>query len=102
MFLYPSEKPTMSALYPSKDDTLTARNIVDAYVSAYKEVNRMAPECYALDSRWFVVEGQMRDRRWMVLEVERLRQEALTAVLDNNENQSRGNILRMIRRLSRL
>ncbi len=92
----------MSVLFSKKDDTLTTRNIVDSYVSAYHSVYAEKPtECYALDSKWFVVNGVERDRKWMVLEVERLRQEALTKVIAHSDG-STGNILRMIRRLSRL
>ncbi|KAB2902842.1 MAG: hypothetical protein KJ064_22290 [Anaerolineae bacterium] len=90
-----------SGLFSRKDDTLTARNIVDAYVSAYNSVHSNKPECYALDSKWFVVNGIERDRKWMVLEVERLRQEALSKVIAENDGTT-GSIFRMIRRLSRL
>ncbi|MBZ0308338.1 MAG: hypothetical protein K8I82_19895 [Anaerolineae bacterium] len=90
-----------SDFFSRKDDTLTSRNIVDAYVSAYHNVFNEKPECYALDSKWFVVNGMEHDRKWMVLEVERLRQEALTKVIAESDG-STGSIFRMIRRLSRL
>ena len=93
-----------SGFYPSKDDTLTARNIVDSFVSAYHSVHDDKPECYAMDGgRVFVVNGIKRDRRWMVLEVERLRQEALSTAFDNSQaDRPAGNLFRLIRRLSKL
>ena len=92
----------MSTVFARKDDTMTTRNIVDSYVSAYHSVYADKPyECYALDGKWFVVNGVEHDRHWMVLEIERLRQEALTKVITQNDG-STGSIFRMIRRLSRL
>lgn len=92
----------MSALYPRKQDTLTARNIADSYIYAYQSVHGESPDCEHLEGRWFMVNGIRRDRHWMVLEVERLRQEALSNALNDTENGSTSNIFKMIRRLSRL
>lgn len=93
----------MSASYIKKEETLTARNIRDSYVSAYREVHYQNPECEHIEGRWFMVQGVKRDRHWLVLEVERLRQEALSSAFDSqNENSSKSHIFRMIRRLSRL
>ncbi|NJL92972.1 MAG: hypothetical protein HC915_04245 [Anaerolineae bacterium] len=95
----------MTALYPRKDDTLTARNIVDSFMAAYSSVHDARPDCQYLDGeRLFVVNGQVRDRRWMLLEVERLRQEALTRAFDDHELQQKpaSNLFRLIRRLSKL
>ncbi len=92
---------TTSSMYPKKEDTLTARNIADSYIYAYQSLHNREPECEHLEGRWFLVEGIRRDRHWLVLEVERLRQEALTRALDASQNQSTSNIFKMIRRLSR-
>jgi|GEM_PF-4456917 len=90
------------AFYPSKDDTLTSRNIMDSYVYAYHSVHKEKPRCVHLEGRWFLVNGIKRDRKWMLMEIERLRQDALSATLKNDDNSSRGSIFRTIRRLSRL
>jgi hypothetical protein len=90
-------------LYPHKADTLTTRNIVDAYRSAYYSVHGQYPgECRFLKGRWFVIEGVERDRGWVVLEVERLRQEAIAKAIRDETPSSRRSILRVIRRLSRI
>lgn len=91
-------------LYPSKADTLTSRNIVDAYRSAYFSVHGQNPtDCYHLVGRMFVIDGAERERGWVLLEVERLRQEAIAATVDKNSaSGSRGRILQMIRKLSRI
>ncbi|MFP4321393.1 MAG: hypothetical protein ACLFTK_02970 [Anaerolineales bacterium] len=91
-----------SSMYPKKEETLTARNIADSYAYAFQALHDRVPECEHLEGRWFMVDGIRRDRHWMVLEVERLRQEALTQALDESRNQSTSNIFKMIRRLSRL
>lgn len=95
----------MSALFPDKGDTLTATNIIDAYRSAYLSVNNRTPdECRYLHGRWFIINGIERDRGWVLLEIERLRQEALMKAFDtNSENHNpRMSLFKLIRRLSRL
>jgi hypothetical protein len=83
---------------------LTAKNIVDAYRSAFYTATGAYPaECYHVDGRWFKIDGIERDRGWVVLEVERLRQEALArAIIENDpDDSSRGPIFKLIRRLRR-
>jgi hypothetical protein len=92
----------MSTLFPRKEDTLTARNIRESYMYAFQTIYGRKPECEHMEGRWFMVDGIKRDRHWMVLEVERLRQEALSKALDEDQDASASSIFRMIRRLSRL
>lgn len=95
----------MSALYPSKSETLTAKNIVDAYRSAYYSSTGDYPvDCQHIRGRWFLIDGVERDRGWVILEVERLRQEALAKAMEaeQSESSSRSRIFKLIRRLSRL
>ena len=92
----------MSALYSGKEDTLTSRNIVDSYMYAYRAIHETLPECEHLEGRWFLVEGVRRDRYWLVLEVERLRQEALSSALDEGQHTTTSHIFKVIRRLSRI
>jgi hypothetical protein len=92
----------MPALFPQKTDTLTSRNIVDSYISAYEAIHSSKPQCEFVEGRTFLVQGLRRDRHWLVLEIERLRQEALSAALSNQNDNTKGNIFRMIRRLSRI
>jgi len=92
----------MSTFYPKKEDTLTARNIIDSYLFAYEAIYGEKPTCEHLAGRWFMVEGVKRDRHWLVLEIERLRQEGISKALQDAGDDSRSGILRLIRRLSRL
>ena len=92
----------MTMLHYGKEDTLTSRNIVASYVYAYQAIHDIQPECEHLEGRWFLVDGVRRDRHWLVLEVERLRQEALTAELDKDTTSTTSHIFRVIRRLSRI
>lgn len=93
----------MTALYSNKAETLTSRNIVDAYRSAYFSVhNAMPDECAHLNGKWFVINGVERDRGWLILEIERLRQEAIAKALEKDENSSRGRLFKVLRRLSRI
>ncbi len=92
----------MSSTSSAKHETLTARNLMDSYSFAYEAIHGKKPTCQQEDGRWFMVEGVRRDRHWLILEIERLRQEALTATIDNVQNQSKGHIFKMIRRLARL
>ncbi len=98
----------MTALYPDKADTLTARNIIDAYRSAYITATDHPPaECWHSHGNTFVINGVERERAWVILEIERLRQEALAKAFEpernqSNSNSARGSIFKLIRRLSRL
>jgi hypothetical protein len=91
-----------SLLYSDKSDTLTTRNIIDAYRSAHITLYEEAPECEHLEGRWFKVNGVVRDRSWMLLEVERLRQEGIAKAMREKTQNPRGRIFSLIRRLSRI
>lgn len=92
----------MSSLYPNKSDTLTSRNIVEAYRSAYLSVHGEQPDqCEHSQGRFFLINGMERDRGWVILEVERLRQEAIAKAMDDS-GSSRGRIFKMLRKLSRI
>lgn len=92
----------MSSLFASKDDTLTTRNIVDAYIAAYHSVHNTRPDCQAVDGRSFMINGAQRDRRWVVLEVERLRQEALTKAFEPTSEKPASSLFKLLRKLSKI
>jgi len=92
----------MTSLYQSRDEVLTTRNILVAYTAAYRGVYQKAPLCEHQEGRGFYVEGTWRDRRWMLLEVERLRQEAIAKALDSQNSSPVKDVMRLIRHLSRL
>ena len=94
----------MSGNFMLNDDTLTARNIADSYVAAYYSVHETKPECIVVNSKPFVVNGAERDRYWIVLEIERLRQEGLMKAFDisRSANKPTNNLFKLIRRLSRI
>ncbi|MCP4248921.1 MAG: hypothetical protein GY778_17910, partial [bacterium] len=86
-----------------KAETLTARNIVNAYRSAfYSATGKYPTECRHLEGRWFQIDGVQRDRRWVIYEVERLRKEALLRAADSTgTGDRRGLLQRIIGRLAR-
>lgn len=86
----------------AKHETLTARNLIDAYISAYEAVHGQKPTCEHHEGKVFMVNGLPRNRHWMVIEIERLRQEGLQKMLDNKNDSSKGHLFKMIRRLARL
>lgn len=94
----------MNSLYPGKADTLTAKNIVDSFQSAYYSVHGNQPQvCEYMGRNCYNINGVVRNRAWVLLEVERLRQEALARAFDTGSNgsDSRGRIFKLIRRLKR-
>ena len=94
----------MPVSYLQQSVVFTAKHMRDSYVHVYHSIYGKEPECYHLDNQWFIVDGFKRDRNWLALEIERLRQEALVSALDvrRQQNSSRTSILKIIRRLSRL
>lgn len=89
----------MSVFFPKKEDTLTARNIRESYIYAYHAIYGDQPEV-EIDGRFFIVDNVRRERHWMVMEVERLRQEAISKTI--HADKETNSVMRMIRRLSRL
>lgn len=96
----------MSALYSSKSEALTPQNIVEAYRAAYYAVmDRYPDDCWHSQGRWFIINGVERERGWVLIEIERLRQEALVKAMEvmdktQHKNTARGKLLRLIKRLS--
>ena len=92
-----------------KDDTFTTKNIIDAYCSAYYSVHHKQPaRIVHLGGKWFRVEADMRERSWLLNEIERLRYAALEAdAASNNGNHDdasggRSRLMKLIRGLRKL
>lgn len=90
---------------PSKFDTLTVQNIINAYRSAYYSVHRNYPQqCEFVERGVILIDSVERDRSWIIREVERLRKLALENAEKNanapEENSKRGRLFRMIRMFS--
>jgi hypothetical protein len=92
----------MAALYAPEPDTLTSRGMINSYISVYQAVHGKKPDCQDLGNSFFMINGVRHDRRWLILEIERLRQEALTSAFDTTKSSSALNIFKLIRRLSSL
>lgn len=85
-----------------KDDTFTSKNIIDAYCSAYYSVyNKQPSRIVHLGGKWFRVESEMRDRGWLMREIERMRHLALE-VNSQDSGHGRGRLMKLIRGLRKL
>ena len=88
---------------PLANDTLTARDIAQLYVQLHDMVHGTSPECYHLEGLWFWVEGERRDRHWLILQVERLRQQIVAARNEVEQDGGvEGAIYKSLRRMARL
>lgn len=88
-----------------KDDTFTTKNIIDAYCSAFYSVHHKQPaRIVHLGGKWFRVDADMRDRSWLMGEIERLRHQALTTDTENGTDTSggRSRLMKIIRGLRKL
>jgi len=88
-----------------KHSTLTAHNIIAAYRSAFQSVHgHDLTYCEHSGGRWFRVDGEMRDREWMIREIQRLRQLALEQEAQRAEaqeaNPKRSRLMKIIGKLS--
>lgn len=88
-----------------KHATLTAQNIIGAYTSAFQSVNgHSLTTCEHTGGRWFKVDGEMRDREWMIREIQRLREVALEKQADeeaaSDSQTQRSRLMKMIGKLS--
>ena len=73
----------MHPLYERQHETLTIADIVRSYEATYEAVHNSKPECTYLQGNWFMVNGVRRDRRWLLLEVEYLRQTLIASAVNN-------------------
>ena len=84
------------------NDTLTARNVADWYVDLHELLFGARPECYHIEGSWFWVAGERRERHWLIVEVEHMRQQ-IVALRDQIAKESNGGpIFNSIRRMARL
>lgn len=90
------------ARYARDSETLTPEAIVESYTRACQMLYGTAPNCTPVGGVWYLVDDTMRDRRWLLLEVERLRQEALVAAVDEGRANPKASVIRLIRRLANL
>jgi hypothetical protein len=74
----------MLPLYERQQETLTFKAIIRAYETTYVAIHSAKPECEYLSGNWFIVNGVKRDRRWLLLEVEYLRQKLIAEAVSNS------------------
>lgn len=88
----------MPSYYGDREGSITNHEILETYRVTYQSVYKVPPkDCGILDNNQFQIAGKVHDRRWVLLEIERLRQEALTQLLDAKTPFIR---VRKLRRLS--
>ena len=86
----------------SKEDTFTSQNIIDAYCSAYYGAHGKHPaRIVHLGGKWFRVETEMRDRKWLITEISRMREDALQQADEKKVGSKRFRLMRIIRGLSK-
>lgn len=86
----------MKPLFTRNDTSLTADFLTAYYADLYNAVHGEKPRCEHLQERWFLVNGIQRDRRWLILEIELLRQRLITAGVENQKKYPVRRLLRMI------
>lgn len=67
----------MSNTMPTMVDTITHDTIIKAFKAAYAELNGDVPECTHISGEKYMINGEIRNRLWLIFEIERLRQELL-------------------------
>jgi len=92
------EDKHMPSYYGNRENSITNQEILEAYCLAYRNAHGSPPtDCEVLSQNQFRINGRVHDRRWVLLEIERLRQEALMRSIDPN---TRGIRAKRLRRLS--
>ena len=89
------------SLFLKDPGTLTPTIIMNSYVAAYHAVYGTKPHIEHIEGHWYNVAGYKRQRYWLLLEIERLRQQALHAAVSEMDNPN-NRVMRIIRRLARL
>ena len=86
-----------------ENDTLTTRDIAEWYIELHNALYDERPDCHQFDEHWFAVDGVERDRHWLILEVERMRQKLVTTRDEKPSNDNTHSaIFQSLRRISRL
>jgi hypothetical protein len=91
----------MKVYDPLENDTLTARDVAELYVELFDLLYGVRPECYHVEGLWFWVSGERRERWWLIVEVEKMRQQIVNSRQDVQQNND-GAIFNSLRRMSRL
>ncbi len=92
-----------SDVYSRNPETLTAQDLVQAYRAAYFVLHdRFPAECQHVKGHWYVIEGAKRDQRWVIVETELMRQEALSQMLGSGDQHPTSRPQTLVRRLSGL
>lgn len=88
----------MPSFYGNRDGSITNQDILKSYMVAYESLHKQKPaNCMILENNQFKICGVVHERRWVLLEIERLRQEALSQHLHANTTTFTA---RKLRRLS--
>ncbi|MCI0712938.1 MAG: hypothetical protein L0154_22475 [Chloroflexi bacterium] len=92
---------SLRTLYP-EGDTQTLSALIDAYRSAYYDLYGREANVTYLEGDWILVNGIMRERRWIIEETSRLKYVARQRKPAAELPETRSTIMRLIRRLSGL
>jgi hypothetical protein len=95
--------PSAKAFDPLENDTLTARDVAEWYVELHHVLFGARPEVYHIEELWFWVDGARRDRHWLIVQVEQMRQRIVAARQEASPSEcTEGAIYSSLRRMSRL
>ena len=72
----------MSNSETSMVDTVTHDTIIRSFKAAYEEITGEVPECTHVAGEKYLINGEPRNRLWLIFEIERLRQKLASNASD--------------------
>jgi hypothetical protein len=82
-------------------DTMSTRHLESSYVSAYQlAYNKFPKEFRHIGGKYFMIDGDKRDRRWLIQEVSRLQKMAQENFNRPEKSAMRNPLMRLIRRFA--
>lgn len=85
----------------SSHDTMSTRHLESSYTSAYQlAYNKFPKEFRHIGGKYYIVDGDKRDRRWLIQEVTRLQKLAQDKANNPKAAAQYNPIVRLIRRFA--
>lgn len=85
----------------TSQDTMSTRHLESAYMSAYQLAHNKFPnEFRHIGGKFFMVDGEKRDRRWLITEVTRLQKMAQDNLNRPKKQRTRNPLMRLFRRFA--
>ena len=89
----------MKPLYERRYESIRPTTIIDTYNMFYEAVHNAEPQCEHLGGNRYLVNGTTQDRRWLVLEIEHLRQNLIISATSGEssfDGKKRKTVSRML------